>query len=140
MSTNAEPQDLRERPIGDLAKDLMSDVSLLVRQEIHLAKAEMREKGRVALPGVGMLGGATVVAMCAAGALTAFLVLVLAEAMDAWLAALIVGVVLGGVAAALVWAGKERVEEAGKPLPEKTIESVEEDVEWVKHQAKSGRR
>ena len=140
MSTNAEPQDLRERPIGDLAKDLMSDVSLLVRQEIHLAKAEMREKGRVALPGVGMLGGATVVAMCAAGALTAFLVLVLAEAMDAWLAALIVGVVLGGVAAALVWAGKERVEEGGKPLPEKTIESVEEDVEWVKHQAKSGRR
>jgi hypothetical protein len=140
MTTHHEAEDLRERPIGEVAKDLMSDVSLLVRQEIDLAKTEMREKGRVALPGVGMLGGATVVAMCAAGALTAFLVLALDEALDAWLAALIVGVLLAAVAAALMLAGKERVEEAGKPVPEKTIESVEEDVQWVKEQARSGRR
>ena len=50
----SEQEDLRERPIGDIAAQLMRDVSLLVRQEIALAKAELREKGRVALPGIGM--------------------------------------------------------------------------------------
>ena len=53
-----QQEDLRERPIGDIAAQLMRDVSLLVRQEIALAKAELREKGKVALPGIGMIGGA----------------------------------------------------------------------------------
>ena len=63
------PNELRERPIGEVAKDL------IVRQEIELAKTEMAEKGRTAAPGLGMFGGAGIVAVCAAGALTAFLVL-----------------------------------------------------------------
>ena len=76
MATPNETQnELRERPIGEVAKDLTSDLSLLVRQEIELAKAEMAEKGRTAAPGLGMFGGAGIVALCAAGALTAFLVL-----------------------------------------------------------------
>lgn len=140
MSTQNDANELRERPIGEVASQLMRDLSLLVRQEVQLAKAEMREKGRIVLPGVGMIGGAGLVALCAAGALTAFLVLALAEAMDAWLAALIVGVLLAAGAAALAWAGKQRVEEAGSPLPEQTIETVEEDVQWVKEQATSARR
>ncbi len=140
MATQSDSNDLRERPIGEVASQLTRDLSLLVRQEVQLAKAEMREKGRIALPGLGMIGGAGVVALCAAGALTAFLVLALAEAMDAWLAALIVGILLAVGAAALAWAGKEQVEEAGSPLPEQTIETVEEDVQWVKEQARSARR
>lgn len=132
--------DLRDRPIGEVAGELMRDVSLLVRQEIDLAKAEMREKGKVALPGIGMIGGGAVVALCAAGAITTFLVLVLATFLDAWLAALIVGIGLGAVAAGLGLAGKERVAEAGTPVPEQTIENVKEDVQWVKEQASSGRR
>ena len=135
-----EQEDLRERPIGDIAAQLMRDVSLLVRQEIALAKAELREKGRVALPGIGMIGGAGVVALCAAGALTAFLVLALSTFLDAWLAALIVGAALVAVAAGLALAGKERVEDAGALLPEQTIENVKEDAEWLKEHAKSGRR
>jgi hypothetical protein len=140
MTTHDDTNDLRERPIGEVASDLMRDVSLLVRQEIALARAEMREKGRVALPGIGMIGGAGVVALCAAGALTAFLVLVLATFLDGWLAALVVGIGLAAVAAVLALAGKERVEEAGTPIPEQTIETVKEDAQWVKEHARSGRR
>jgi putative superfamily III holin-X len=132
--------ELHDRPIGEIASQLTRDVSLLVRQEVELAKAEMREKGRIALPGIGMIGGAGVVALCAAGALTAFLVLLFDLFLDGWLAALVVGVLLGAAAAALAYAGKERVAEAGPPVPEDTIENVKEDAEWVKTRAQSGRR
>src|SRR3954464_5238753 len=87
----------RKEPIGEVARDLTKDLSLLVRQEIALAKAEMSEKGRTAAPGLGLLGGAGVVGLAAAGAITAFLILVLATFLPDWLAALIVGVVLAAV-------------------------------------------
>jgi hypothetical protein len=141
MATKDESgNQLRERPIGDVARDLTSDLSLLLRQEIDLAKAEMSEKGRTAAPGLGMLGGAGVVALCAAGALTAFLVLVLAIFLPEWAAALITGAVLAAVAYVLAKQGKERVADAGAPVPEQTIETVKEDVEWAKTRASSARR
>jgi len=135
-----EAQDLRERPIGEVASELTRDLSLLVRQEVELAKAEMREKGKVALPGIGMIGGAGALALCAAGAATAFLVLVFDLFLDSWLAALVVALLLGVVAAALAFLGKERVAQAGPPVPEQAIENVKEDAQWLKEQAKSGRR
>ena len=138
MSTH-QANDLHDRPIGEVAAALTRDLSLLVRQELELAKAEMREKGKVALPGLGMMGAAGAVALLAGGALTAFLVLVLSLFLDDWLAALITGVALAGVAAALALAGKERVEEMGTPLPEQTIETIKEDAAWMKEQAKSAR-
>jgi hypothetical protein len=141
MATKDESgNELRERPIGDVARDLTSDLSLLLRQEIDLAKAEMSEKGRTAAPGLGMLGGAGVVALCAAGALTAFLVLVLAIFLPEWAAALITGAVLAAVAYVLAKQGKERVADAGAPVPEQTIETVKEDVEWAKTRASSARK
>lgn len=135
-----ETNEYRDRPIGEVARELASDVSLLVRQELKLARAEMREKSRIALPGLGMIGGAGLVALCAAGALTAFLVLALDLVMPAWLAALLTGTALAGVAVFLALIGKERVEEAGSPLPEETIEEVKEDAQWVTQRARSGRR
>jgi hypothetical protein len=132
--------ELRERPIGQVAKDLTSDLALLMRQELELAKAEMVEKGRTAVPGIGMFGGAGIVALCAAGALTAFLILVLSLFLADWAAALIVGAVLSAVAFVLVQQGKERVADAGKPVPEQTIETVKEDVEWAKTRASSARK
>jgi putative superfamily III holin-X len=137
---NDGSNELRERPIGEVAKELTSDLSLLLRQEIELAKAEMAEKGRTAAPGLGMFGGAGIVALCAAGALTAFLVLVFSLFLPDWAAALIVGAVLGAVAYVLIKQGKERVAEAGKPVPEQTIETVKEDVEWAKTRASSARK
>ena len=137
---NRTDNELRERPLGEVAKELTADVSLLVRQEIALAKAEMAEKGRTAAPGLGMFGGAGIVGLCAAGALTAFLILVLSIFLPDWAAALIVGAVLSLTAYVLVERGKERVADAGKPVPEQTIETVKEDVEWAKTRASSARR
>ena len=137
---NQTENDLRERPIGEVAKSLTSDLSLLLRQEIDLAKAEMAEKGRTAAPGLGMFGGAGIVGLCAAGALTAFLILVLSTFLPDWAAALVVGAVLATVAYVLVQQGKERVADAGAPVPEQTIETMKEDVEWAKTRASSARR
>lgn len=132
--------ELRDRLLGEVAKNLTSDVSLLVRQEIELAKAEMAQKARTAGPGIGMFGGAGIVALCAAGALTAFAVLVFSIFLPEWAAALIVGAVLAGLAVVLLRQGKERVADAGKPIPEQTIETVKEDVEWTKTRASSARK
>ena len=140
VASRNEGTELREQPLGEVARDLTRDLSLLVRQEVELAKAEMREKGRVAAPGLGMLGGAGVVALMAAGALTAFLVLVLSTFLPEWLAALLVGAVFAGVAYVLAMQGKERVEEAGAPVPEQVIETVKEDVAWAKTRATSARK
>ena len=137
---NHTENELRERPIGEVAKSLTSDLSLLLRQEIDLAKAEMAEKGRTAAPGLGMFGGAGIVALCAAGALTAFLILVLSTFLPDWAAALVVGAVLATVAYVLIQQGKERVADAAPPVPEQTIETVKEDVEWAKTRASSARR
>jgi hypothetical protein len=133
------PEELRERPIGDLVKQLASQTSTLVRQELDLAKAEMSQKASIAGKGAGLLGGAAVTGLLAAGALTACLILVLSEAMDAWLAALIVAVVMGAVAAALGLAGRNKVREATPPVPEQTVETVKEDVEWAKTRTPSAR-
>jgi hypothetical protein len=140
VSVQNEGTELRERPLGEVARDLTQDLSLLVRQEVELAKAEMAQKGRVAAPGLGMIGGAGVVGLMAAGALTAFLILGLSIVLDEWLSALIVGVVLAGAAYLLAKQGKERVEEAGSPVPEQTIETVKEDLEWAKTRATSARK
>jgi len=139
MST-PQTDDLHERPIGEVASALTRDLSLLIRQELELAKAEMRHKGRIALPGLGMMGAAGVVGLLAAGALTAFVILLLSLFLDEWLAALLTALALAGVGAALALAGKERVEEVGSPLPEQTIETMKEDAEWMKEQARSARR
>jgi hypothetical protein len=137
---NENEKELRERPLGEVAKELTGDVSLLIRQEIELAKAEMTQKGRTAASGLGMFGGAGIVVLCAAGALTAFLVLLFSIFLPEWAAALIIGAVLAAVAYLLVRQGKERVSDAGKPIPEQTIETVKEDVEWTKTRASSARR
>jgi putative superfamily III holin-X len=128
-----------DRSFGEIAKDLSRDLSELVHKELELAKAEMTTKARGMGQGAGLLGGAGGAALAALGAFTAFLVLLLAEAMDAWLAALIVTVVMAAVAAALGLAGRNRIRAATPPVPEQTVETVKEDVEWAKNQKPSAR-
>jgi Putative Actinobacterial Holin-X, holin superfamily III len=136
---STEPDELRERPVGDLVKQLAGQTSMLVRQEIDLAKAEMSDKASVAGKGAGLLGGAAVVGLLAAGALTACLILALDEVVPDWLAALIVALVMGAVAAVLALQGRNRVRAATPPVPEQTVETVKEDVEWAKTQRPSAR-
>jgi hypothetical protein len=133
------PDELRERNIAELVKQLAGQTSTLVRQELDLAKAEMSQKATVAGKGAGVLGGGAVVGLLAAGALTACVILALSEAMDAWLAALIVAVVLGAVAALLGLSGRNRIRAATPPVPEQTVETVKEDVEWAKTRTPSAR-
>ena len=137
--TAHDSEELRERPIGDLVKQLAAQTSTLVRQEIDLAKAEMSEKAGVAGKGAGMFSGAAVVGLLAAGALTACLILALSKAVPDWLAALIVALVLGAIAAVLALQGRNRIRAATPPVPEKTVETVKEDVQWAKSQRPSAR-
>ena len=133
-------EEWRQRPLGEVAKELTSDLSLLMRQEVELAKAEMTLKARKAAPGLGMFGGAALLALCAAGSSTAFLVLVFALFLPDWAAALIVAAALAGAGYLLVREGRKRISEAGTPFPDQTIETVKEDIEWTKTRASSARK
>jgi uncharacterized membrane protein YqjE len=134
-----ETPDLGDRRIGELLQELSQQTVMLARQEIELAKAELAEKGKRAGAGAGLMGAAGVVGLVAVGALTTAILAALATAMPTWLAALIVALVYAAVAGALALIGKSRVQEAGPPAPEQTVETVKEDVQWAKTRARSGR-
>jgi uncharacterized membrane protein YqjE len=132
--------DLREHGTGELLKELSDHTTTLVRKEIELAKAELGEKGKKAGQGAGMFGGAGLFGVFAFGALTTCIIAALDSAMELWLAALVVAVVYGAIAAVLALQGRNKVQEAGPPVPEQATESVKEDVQWAKTQARSSRR
>jgi MFS family permease len=143
MSTNdttSNSSDLREKPIGDLLKQLSQETSTLVRQELDLAKAEMTEKGKKAGKGAGMFGGAGVAGLMALFALTLTAIFALDRAMDGWLAALIVTAVWGAIAGVLALTGKKKVQEATPAAPEQTVETIKEDVEWAKTRTRSAQK
>ena len=132
-------EDLRERPLGDLLKQLSQETATLVRQEIELAKAEVATTGKRAGFGVGLVGAGGIVGFLALGAFTAFLILVLDTFMPGWLAALIVALAYGAAAGALALRGRDKVKEATPPAPQ-TVETVKEDIEWAKNPTRSVKR
>jgi hypothetical protein len=131
--------EARERPVGELLRELSDQTTTLIRKEIALAKVEVTEKGRKAAAGAGMFGGAALFGLFAFGALTACVILVLATFMTAWLGALIVAVVYAAVAGVLALRGRTQVQRATPPLPQQAVDSTKEDLEWVKARAKSAR-
>jgi type IV secretory pathway TrbD component len=126
--------------MGQLFSELTSDVSTLFRQEVALAKAEISVKAKEAGKGAGLLGGASVTGLITLGSLTAFLIALLSEWMDVWLAALIVTIVWAIVTAVLAQVGRTRLKEAAPPVPQQAIDSTKEDVQWAKTQLKSEKR
>ena len=140
MAAENNGGDLRERPIGDLLKQLSQETTTLVKQELDLAKAEVAQKGQQAGKGAGMFGGAGVMGLMALGSFTAFLILLLDGAMPNWAAALVVTAVYAAIAGVLALQGRNKVKEATPPVPEQAVESVKEDVQWAKTQTQSGRR
>jgi uncharacterized membrane protein YqjE len=134
-----DAEDLRDRSLGELLKQLSQETTQLVHQELELAKAELQQKGKQAGAGAGMFGGAGALGLAALGALTACFILLLDLVMPAWLAALIVAVVYGIIAFVLVKRGQAKLKQAAPPVPEQTIETVKEDVEWAKTQMRSDR-
>jgi uncharacterized membrane protein YqjE len=131
---------LRDQPVSDLVKQLTEQTKTLVHQEIELAKAELTEKGKKAGLGAGLFGAAGLLAFFAFATLTACFVLALDTAMASWLAALVVAALYGAIAGGLALSGKKQVTEAGSPVPEQTVDTVKEDVQWAKQRAQAGRR
>jgi MFS family permease len=140
MATQQQDGDLRERPIGELLKQLSNETTTLVKQELDLAKAEMAQKGQQAGKGAGMFGGAGLLGFLAAAALTAALIMAIDKATANWVAALIVAAVYAAIAGILALQGRNKVREAVPPAPEQTVESVKEDVQWAKTRTQSARR
>jgi uncharacterized membrane protein YqjE len=126
-----------EKSVGELVQQLSQQTSTLIRQEMRLATAELQEKGKRAGIGAGMFGGAGLVALYGVGAVIAAVIILLGTAIEPWLAALIVGVVLLAVAGILALTGKKQVEKATPPVPEAAMESVQRDVDVVKARARS---
>ena len=131
--------DPQSRSIAELTKELTEQTSRLAQKEIELAKAELSAKGKRAGIGLGAFGGAGLLAVLALGALVATVILLLATAMTAWLAALIVSVVLFAIAGVFALMGKAKVKEATPPVPQQTVETVKEDVQEAKSRAQEGR-
>jgi uncharacterized membrane protein YqjE len=129
-----------DRPIGDLLRELGDEIATLVRQEIALAKVEIGEKTKPVVASAGMFGGTALLALGAFGALTTFLIALIALWIPVWASALIVTVMYGVVAFVLAQTGKKKLHEAAPLVPEQTAQTVKEDIEWAKTRAKSGAR
>jgi Putative Actinobacterial Holin-X, holin superfamily III len=135
-----DPEQLRHLPMGELVKQLAEETSTLVRQEIELARVEMTAKARRAGIGLGELGGAGIVAIYALGALTVCFIAALTLVLPVWAAALIVSVIYGVIAGILALIGRRQLERGLPPSPERTRQTIEEDVEWVKTRTQSSRK
>lgn len=127
----------REESIGQLLKELSADTSELVRQEVRLAQAEIKQKATRAGKGAGLLAGAAVIGLAMLGALTALFIIALAIVLPNWAAALCVTIFWALVAGVLALAGRKQLQRALPPQPEQTVETVKEDVSWAKTQAQS---
>jgi hypothetical protein len=125
----------RDRPTGELVKDLSEQVSRLVKDELRLAQAEMTRKGKQAGLGAGLLGGGGMAAWFGVGCLVACAIIAIAGVLAAWLAALIIGVALLLVAGIAALLGKGRLRRAGPPVPQEAIGNVRADVGEVKERA-----
>lgn len=117
---------------GELVTKLSELSAQLVRSELQLAQTEMQQKAKRAGVGAGLLGTSGVVALFGFGALVTTAILALDLALPAWLAALIVAVLLFAVAGVAALVGKKQVSEATPLKPEQAIDGVKQDVETVK--------
>ncbi|MVO88277.1 phage holin family protein [Streptomyces sp. p1417] len=121
--------------MGELVQRASQQLTELVRGELRLAQAEMKEKGRHYGKGGGLFGGAGLVGFLTLQALVAAAIAGLAVPLPVWAAALIVGGVLGALAGVLALTGKKEISEAAPPAPEQTIQNVKADVAEIKESA-----
>jgi len=121
-----------QQTVGELVQQASQQLTELVREEIHLAQLELRDKARHAGKGAGLFTGAGLLAFYGVATLITTAVLLLALAIEPWLAALVVALVLLAAAGILALVGKRQVDEALPPTPEETVDSVQEDVRYLK--------
>ncbi|MDQ0797982.1 phage holin family protein [Streptomyces sp. B1I3] len=123
---------VEDRSVGELLSVVTSDVQVLFRQEVELAKAEIREEATKAAKAAGMFGGAGFAGYMVALFLSLAAVFGLANVMDAGWAALIVTAVWAAVAGVLFVMGRARMRRVS-PQPERTMETLKEDAQWARH-------
>lgn len=126
-----EPRPKAERSLATLLSDLASETILLMRQEMALLKAELHEKFSRVGQGATALGAGALIAYSGWFVLLAAAVLGLAKVMPAWLAALVVAIIVLGTGAALLLLGKNRLE-AQSMVPRRTLRTLREDEEWLR--------
>ena len=125
------PSDVEGRSVGDLVGEIAEDVSRLLRQEIDLAKAEVKQEVTKLGKGVGLLGGAGVAGHLLLLFASVALMLVLGRVMDLDLAALLVALIWAVVAVVLAVTGRRQLKSFDPQLP-KTTQTLKEDVQWAK--------
>lgn len=124
--------DQDDRTVGELVNDASAQLSRLVRDEIQLAAAELRQKRTQVGVGAGLMSGAGLLAAYGVATLLVAAVLAIAIVLPAWLSALIVGAVLLLFSGALVLAGKAQLKRGTPPIPEQAMASTRRDVEAVR--------
>jgi lipopolysaccharide export LptBFGC system permease protein LptF len=131
-------EQIDEKSLAELMRQLSEQSNSLAQLEVALAKAEMGEKAKRFGIGAGAFGAAGLLGLYALGCFIAAAVLALATGIDAWLAAVIVGVVLAAVAGVLALVGKGNVERGSPPVPERALASSKRDLDEAKESAKRG--
>jgi hypothetical protein len=134
MAAHVGDGERRAAPLTDLLGSLVTDVTLLARHEGELAIIELKGKATEVGIGVGVLACGALAAVFALATAIAAAVLGLAIVLPAWAAALIVAVALLAAAAALGVLGRARIRAAAPLVPTETLESVQEDIRWIRQQ------
>jgi Putative Actinobacterial Holin-X, holin superfamily III len=124
-----------ERSIGELLGELSQDLGLLVRQEAQLAKTEMQAKLSKVTTDLASLAAGGVVALVGGLAVTAAVILLLIDpvGLQPWLAALVVGAVMGIVGLVMLQRGLKDLKRTD-PTPRRTVETIKDDIQWAKEQ------
>jgi len=124
--------DPSDTSIGQLIGDISDDLSRLFRQEVELAKAEVRQEATKAGKAAGMLGAAAFAGYLAILLLSFAVVYALSNVMDSGWAALIVAIVWAIVGGVLYASGRSKLRTVS-PVPRQTVETMKEDAQWLKN-------
>lgn len=139
--TPAPASTTGEHGLGELLRELADDSAALLKQEVELAKAEMRENVRAVARDAAMVAAGGAVALVGALVLVAFLVLLLGDVLadEYWLGALIVGAVLLAIGGLLAWTNLKSLRRDDLK-PDRTIETLKEDKQWVQSEIRQAKR
>jgi uncharacterized membrane protein YqjE len=132
--TESDPQD--QQSYGALLAGLLKDVQDLLRGEVRLAKAEIRDDVKTLAGGLGMLAAAAIISLVGLTVLMIGVAVLVTEWLEDWQAFALVGLAVLALAAILGLIGKNRVS-ATNLAPDQTIESLKEDKQWVSQQVRS---
>jgi len=124
--------DPADASVGELIGNISDDVSKLFRQEVELAKAEVKQEATKAGKAAGMLGGAGFAGYLAVVLLSFALVFGLGNVMDLSWAALIVAAIWGVIGAVLYANGRKKLRTVD-PVPHRTVDTIKEDAQWLKN-------